>query len=205
VGLFIAAVLAIWLALVFCLGAGEVFLPPAGTPPLALLTAVTAPLIVFLLAFWTYRRFRDFIMAADLRLMTGTQAWRFAGFTFLALYAHGVLPGFFAWPAGLGDMAIGITAPWILSALIRRPGFAAGKIFVAWNLLGILDLIIAVSCGAIVPLLFTVDLTGLVATSPMTRLPLVLIPAYLVPAFIILHLAAIFQARGLAGGSSEPM
>ncbi len=52
---------------------------------------------------------------------------------FLTLYSYGVLPGIFAWPAGLGDMAIGVTAPLVLSALLRRPGFAAGKSFVAWN------------------------------------------------------------------------
>jgi hypothetical protein len=76
------------------------------------------------------RDFRDFILTFDLRLATGIQAWRFAGFAFLALYAHHVLPGLFAWPAGLGDMAIGITAPWVILALIRRPGFAASRPFV---------------------------------------------------------------------------
>ena len=76
-----------------------------------------------------WRPFRDFVLAADLRLMTGIQAGRFAGLGFLALYANGVLPGSFALPAGLGDMAIGVTAPWVLLALIRRPGFAAGKTF----------------------------------------------------------------------------
>jgi hypothetical protein len=34
-----------------------------------------------------------------------------------------------------------------------------------------------------------------VTTGPMAQLPLVLIPAYLVPLFVMLHLAALFQAR----------
>jgi len=37
--------------------------------------------------------------------------------------------------------------------------------------------------------------TGEVTTGPMAQLPLVLIPAYLVPLFVMLHLAALFQAR----------
>ena len=76
---------------------------------------------------------REFVLSADLRLIVGMQAWIWAGFGFLTLYIYGVLPGIFAWPAGLGDMAIGVTAPLVLSALLRRPGFAARKSFVAWN------------------------------------------------------------------------
>src|ERR1700731_1688521 len=55
------------------------------------------------------------------------QAWRWAGFRFQTLYTYGVLPGIFAWPAGLGDMAVGVTAPLVLAALLRRPGFVAYK------------------------------------------------------------------------------
>jgi hypothetical protein len=197
-GLSVTVVLAVWFALVFSLGAGEVLVTPGGRPPLALMFAVTAPIIVFLAAFWVSRRFREFVLAADLRFITGMQAWRFGGFTFLALYSYGVLPGYFAWPAGLGDMAVGVTAPWILVALIRQPSFAASKTFVAWNLFGILDLVVAVGLGRLGPLLF-VDAVGAGAIAPMAYLPLVLIPAFFVPAFIIMHMAALFQARHLAG------
>jgi len=65
---------------------------------------------------------------------------------------------------------------------------------VIWNLLGILDLAVAVSIGALVPL-FAPNLYGTVTTSPMSQLPLVLIPAYLVPTFLMLHLTALFQSR----------
>lgn len=97
---------------------------------------------------------------------------------------------------GLGDMAIGVTAPLVLSALLRRPGFAAGKSFVAWNVSGILDLTVAVSIGALVPLLAP-NFYGSVSKAPMTQLPLVLVPTYLVPTFLILHLTALFQGRRL--------
>lgn len=193
----IATVLGVWLVLVLVLGANGVFARPPGAPPLPIFVGVVAPLVVFLAAWWLSRAFRDFILTFDLRLATGIQAWRFAGFAFLALYAHRVLPGLFAWPAGLGDMAIGITAPWVILALIRRPGFAASRPFVIWNLLGILDLIVAVGTGALSSGL-AVGIAGDVTTEPMARLPLVLVPAYLVPLFIMLHLVALFQAQQLA-------
>ena len=122
-----------------------------------------------------------------------------AGFGFLpTLYTYGILLGIFAWPAGLGDMAIGVSAPLVLSALLRQPDFAASKSFVAWNLSGILDLTVAVSIGALVPLLAP-NLYGAVSTAPMAQLPLVLVPTYLVPTFLIItHLTATSFRRGVS-------
>ena len=187
------AALTVWLVLVVVLGAAGAFVTPAGQAPLRILIGATAPIIVFLSAF-SSRRFRDFVAAADLRLLAAIQAWRFGGLGFLALYANGVLPGMFAWPAGLGDMAIGITAPWILVALVRHPRFATSRTFMTWNVLGILDLVVAVSMGALSSGLAT-GVAGEITTGPMSRLPLVLVPAYFVPLFVMLHLAALLQAR----------
>lgn len=183
-----------WLTLVVVLGARGVFVAAPGAPPLALLIGLVAPLSLFLFGYRFIQPVREFVLSADIRLIVAIQAWRWAGLGFLSLYTYRVLPGIFAWPAGLGDMAIGVTAPLVLAALLRRPGFAADKSFVAWNLSGILDLTVAVSIGALVPL-FAPNLYGTVSTAPMTQLPLVLIPTYLVPTFLILHLTALFQAR----------
>ena len=193
----VAVVLVIWLALVFFLGARGSFIRPLGEPPLPVLIGFTAPIAAFLAAYWILSSFRHFVLTVDLRLATSIQAWRFAGLGFIALYTHGVLPGLFAWPAGLGDIAISVTAPWMVLALIRRPGFAAGKLFVVWNLLGIGDLIVAVSTGAISSRL-ALSAAGEATIFPMSQLPLVLVPAYLVPLFIVLHLTALFQARRIA-------
>jgi hypothetical protein len=195
-GTFVAVFFLAWLALVFVLGARGVFVAPRGAPPLALLVGLVAPLSLFLLGYRTIRPLREFVLSTDPRLIVGMQAWRWAGFGFLTLYTYGVLPGIFAWPAGLGDMAIGVTSPLVLASLLRQPGFAAGKSFVAWNVFGILDLSVAVSIGALVPLLAP-NFYGAVSTAPMTQLPLVLVPTYLVPTFLILHLTALFQARRL--------
>jgi hypothetical protein len=190
----IGVVLAVWFAAVFVLGAVGAIERPPGTAPIPILLGATVPLVVFLVAYWTSARFRAFILALNLPLAAAIQAWRAGGLAFLALYAHGVLPGLFAWPAGLGDIAIGVTAPWVVLALIRRPGFVKSPTFVVWNLLGILDLVVAITTGALGSALAS-SAPGAVTTEPMAQLPLVLIPAYLVPLFVMLHLASLFQAR----------
>lgn len=190
----IRVVLALWLLAVSLLGGAGALVRPPGTPPFPIFIGATAPLVVFLAAYWGWAAFRAFVLTIDLPLATAIQAWRAGGLGFLALYAHGILPGVFAWPAGLGDIAIGVTAPWIALILVRRPGFATSRIFVIWNLLGILDLVVAVSVGGLSSALAS-GVAGEVTTGPMAQLPLVLIPAYLVPLFVMLHLAALFQAR----------
>lgn len=192
----VAVALAIWFALVMILGAGGMFVTPAGTPPLPILVGAVVPIVVFFAGILLSRSFKELVLGADLRFITAIQAWRFAGLGFLALYAHRVLPGMFAWPAGLGDLAIGASAPWLLVALIRRPGFAASRTFLAWNVLGVLDLVVAVGTGVLASGV-AAGFVGEVTTGPMARLPLVLIPAYFVPIFIMLHSAALLQARRL--------
>ena len=186
----------VWLLLVLSFGAAGAFVGPPGTPPLPIAIGVTTPLVLFFASLRLWPSFREFVLSLDLRLIAGMQAWRWAGLDFLSLYAHKLLPAVFALPAGLGDMAIGVTAPWIILALIRQPGFAASGTFIRWNVLGILDLIIAVSIGS-VSAFFATGAPGEISTAPMATLPLLLIPAFLVPLFLMLHTAALMQSRQL--------
>jgi hypothetical protein len=189
----VAAAIALWLALVITLGAAQAFVTPIGTVPIRIVLGVLVPVAVFLTVYAASALFRNFVLSTNLGLITAVQSWRFAGIGFLALFTHGVLPGVFAWPAGLGDMAIGITAPWLALVLIRRPEFAASRTFIGWNLLGMLDLVAAVGIGGLNSSLATSSIT----TAPMAQMPLVLVPAFLVPLFLIMHLTALFQARAL--------
>jgi hypothetical protein len=196
VRLAVAIALAVWLLLVLSLGAAGAFVGRPGTPPLPIAIGVTAPLVLFFAWLRLSQSFRKFVLALDLRLIAGIQAWRWAGLGFLTLYAYKVLPGVFALPAGLGDMAIGVTAPWIILALVRQPDFAARSTFIRWNVLGILDLVIAVSIGA-ASASFATGAPGEISAAPMATLPLLLIPAFLVPLFLMLHTAALMQSRQL--------
>jgi len=199
--------LALWFGLVFFLASQGVFVTSPGLPPLAVFFGVAIPLALFFAAYFGWESFRDFILGADLRFVAAIQAWRWGGLGFLSLYANGILPGLFALPAGLGDMAIGFTAPWIVLSLVRNPLFVVSRRFMIWNILGIVDFVVAVSMATLSSGVFRAinALNGNVTANAMTRLPLVLIPAFMVPLFTMLHMTALFQARRLArSGKSTP-
>ena len=191
-----AAILAAWFLAVLWLGARGAFVGPSGAPPVAMMAGFLVPLAAFFALMRLSRAFRDFALGIDLRLIVGLNAWRVGGFAFLALYAHGILPGAFALPAGLGDMAVAAVAPWMVLRLARDPAFGASSRFRAWNWLGILDLVVAVSLGG----LLATGAHGDVTTAPMAQLPLVFVPIYLVPIYIMLHVSALLRPTPTRGG-----
>lgn len=196
VATLVAVGLALWFAIVLIVGARDGYVTAPGNLPLPILMGVTAPIAIFLLTYRLWPAFRRFILSLDLVPATAIQAWRFGGLGFLALYAYGVLPGMFAWPAGLGDMAIGASAVWVAWLLTRRPEWATRRSFAIWNLLGILDLVVAVGMGAVVSAL-ALGTVGEITTLPMTQMPLVVVPCFLVPMFVMLHLTVLLQVRKL--------
>lgn len=188
-------VLAVWFVGVVALGAQGAFLGRPGAPPIGMAIGFTAPLLLFFAWLRLSSAFRGFILSLDLRLAAGMQAWRFAGLGFLFLYAYKVLPGPFALPAGLGDMAVGFAAPWMVLGLSGQPRFAASATFVRWNWLGILDLVVALGLGASMAM----AAPGAISTAPMATLPLLIVPVFLVPLFLMLHAAALMQSRRIRG------
>ena len=111
---------------------------------------------------------------------------------FLILQQRGLLPGVFAFPAGWGDIAIGVTAPVV--AWFWRPPYPY-KSFVVWNVLGIVDLVLAVSLGVLASPTPVGILAGDVTTRLMAVFPLSLIPTFLVPLFLIFHLICLGRVR----------
>jgi hypothetical protein len=159
-------------------------------PPVPLALAVVVPVAVFGSCYLTSTRFRQFVWSLDLRLLTVAQTWRVAGIVFLILYQQGALPGVFAIPAGLGDIAIGITAP--LLAWYWKPPFPY-KTFLVWNVLGSLDLVLAVTLGVLASASPVGVLAGDASTRLMGHFPLSMIPTFLVPLFLILHLICLIR------------
>jgi len=111
---------------------------------------------------------------------------RVVGVLFLIVMAEGHLPAAFALPAGLGDIAIGVSAPFVARRLARGTGRAAA---VRFNVLGILDLVVAVSIAFL--LLGVVEVTP--STAPLRLLPLALIPTSAVPLAVALHIVSLRQ------------
>jgi hypothetical protein len=181
--------IAVWFAFSLIASALHFYTPDASQPPLPILLAVLAPLAIFALWYATSPAFREFVLSLNPRTLTLVHTWRVGGFVFLVLYAYHILPGIFALPAGLGDIFIGATAGLVASKLAtpnRRTSF------IVWQLLGIIDLVAAVTLGATSQILFG---PSAVTTAPMSVLPLSLIPTFAVPLLLILHIICIAQAR----------
>jgi len=174
---------------VFSLGASALHLYTNGPnqPPLPMGLAAVTPIVIFLAWFFSSAEFRQFALSLSPRTLTILQSWRIEGFTLIALAAYGILPGLFALPAGWGDMAIGVTAPFVALAL-AAPGHR--KSFIFWQILGITDLVTAVSLGVLASVL---NPHG-IGAGAMTVLPMSLIPTFEVPLFLILHIICIAQA-----------
>jgi hypothetical protein len=183
-----------WFATILILSLQGALEAEPGSPPARLLAASGLPVLFFLGLYRASEAFRRWVLALDLNLLVAMQSWRVIGGIFLVLMINGILPGLFAWPAGLGDVAIGVTAPVVLMAMLRDPEFVRRKRFLVWNLFGILDFVVAIGAGVLSSGIFQ-GLSGAVTTAPMNAWPLGMIPGFLVPLFAMMHLAAIFQAR----------
>ncbi|AIF84755.1 hypothetical protein NTE_02713 [Candidatus Nitrososphaera evergladensis SR1] len=119
-------------------------------------------------------------------ILIALQTWRVAGIVFLWGVTQGILHPAFGIPAGVGDILVGVTA--IPFALFLLKGYSWSKYaLVVWNVLGIADLVMAVSLG----LLTSPDF----GASTMTTFPWVLIPAVAVPAALALHVITLYRLR----------
>jgi hypothetical protein len=116
------------------------------------------------------------------------QTLRVAGVTFLIVMALHRLPAVFALPAGLGDIAVGLSAPLVA----RRLSSGAHRTGAIWfNVLGILDLVVAVGIGFLAGLGPERVLFVTPSTAAVGLLPLVLIPTTAVPLAAALHLVSL--------------
>ena len=161
--------------------------------PIALSAVI--PVAIFVVAYNFLPRFREFVLAQDLRTLTFLQSWRVMGFGFLFLTAYDVLPGLFGWPAGFGDFAIGLAAPFVAWRLTQDPAFAQSRRFLTFHALGLLDFAAAVVTSFLTSGAFPGLVTGNLTSAPMEVWPLNIFPSFIVPIFIILHLVVFLKLR----------
>jgi hypothetical protein len=193
-GKIVSVLLVIWFLFAFFASSLSLFRNDSQRFGIGIAIAAVTPLVLFAIWFGASKGFRQFALSLNPQILTAAQAWRITGFTFVLLEARGGLPAMFALPAGYGDMAIGATAAlvaWQLATPRHR------NLFLLWQVLGIMDLIIAVALGTTAPL---IDPHG-ISMVAMTMLPLSLVPTFLVPLFTILHLICIAQAKRRNAGS----
>jgi hypothetical protein len=181
-------VLALWAIATTVLARRGFFQPPARArvPP------VGANLIVVLLALALSLR-----ASGSLRRLLRNQAnlirlhlWRLEGLVFLVLMLQGRVPALWALPAGLGDVLVGATAPWVARGL-EHPG--GRRRAIAWTLFGMADLVVAVALGVMTNPGPTQVFYPIPNAELLTQYPLALVPAFLVPLAFTLHVVSLLQ------------
>jgi hypothetical protein len=104
----------------------------------------------------------------------------------------GIIPPVFGIPAGVGDVLIGLTA--IPFVFFLKKGYSWSKnAAVIWNVLGIADLVMAISLG----LITSQEQLAATGTATMQTLPWILIPAISVPVTLTLHGITLYRLKDL--------
>jgi hypothetical protein len=181
-------VLAMWAIAATVLARRGSFQLPAGAtvPPVGINLIVVLLALAFCLS-----------VSSTLRRLLRNQAnlirlhvWRLEGLVFLILMWQGRVPALWALPAGLGDVFVGATAPWVARGL-EHPG--GRRRAIAWTLFGMADLVVAVALGVMT----NPGPTQVFHTAPsavmLTQYPLALVPAFLVPLAFTLHIVSLLQ------------
>jgi len=191
----LAAVLAIQFAIAYFIGVDGLLVNSTASmiPPIAL--TVFIPVALFLATYALSTRFRSFVLEQDIRTLTMIQLWRVIGFVFLPLYAFGILPALFAWPAGVGDVTMGLAAVFVVAAINRNPDFIFSKNYLWFHLFGLADFVGALGTSALASGAFPGLVSNGLTSAAMDIWPLNIFPSFIVPAFIILQLTALLKVR----------
>ena len=168
---------AAWLLAAGVVGSSGWFAALSPPAPQLVLAGLT---IALLLAVRLWSPLRQFVATVDLRALVLFHVTRFVGFYFLALHARGDLPWAFAVPGGWGDNAVAATA--LLLVLLARPDSHGGRrAYLAWNVLGLLDILGVILIAARLAFADPGSMRALL------RLPLSLLLTFVVPVIIVTH------------------
>ena len=181
----------VWFATVSVLAANGTFISGPDERPVGVAVAFLAPILLFLVSL-RIPGWRRLVVSIPPVFLVAMNGWRFIGLGFLMAHREGLLPGGFAWPAGLGDIAMAATAPWIAARVASDARFRFGTGFLVWNLCGIADFLNAVLLGT---LYLWPGFTSSISTALMQRLPFALIPCFFVPLVAMAHITLLAQRQ----------
>lgn len=193
----VTAVLLAWLAVDCVLGAVGVFAASPDTYVPIIAAGIVVPIVAGIWLFTRGGTLQRLVGSIPLHRLISVQFYRTAGVIFLIAWLAGRMPGTFALPAGIGDIAVGLAAPFV-AARVRSPfndPERARRAAIAWNVLGIADLVVAVSLGFLSSPSFFQVLSHSDPNWLITRMPYVLVPAFAVPLSVLLHIATLQRLR----------
>jgi hypothetical protein len=182
VPLIVAALLAAWLGWAMLAVREPVVTPeppPTGVQNVGLLLKMGAFFSLGIAALFSSKSMRAICAAIPPAWLIGVQIYRVAGVMFLwPFLAFNALPTSFALLAGIGDILIGVAAPFVVLALLRKQP-RARSYAVAWNYFGILDFFVAVTAAV------------LSQSTNISHFPLVIVPLFIVPVGLLAHICSL--------------
>lgn len=176
-GRLVPLILGAWLAVAVVVGTLGLLgrLRPPG--PQLVLLAIT---LVLLSVGRAWAPVREWRARVDLRVLLAPHLGRLlAGGTFLVLVARGALPREFV-QAGIGDMAVAVLALLLMLAVPPSREGARGW-YLAWNVLGLADILLVLATGV------RLGLRDPDAVAGFGRMPLAMLPLFLVPLVLATH------------------
>ncbi len=197
IGLTVAVLVVAWAGIVAGLAQTGAFIVPTGALPVAIPLAVAIPPILFLTGYRFITALRTLVLTRDPALVAGAQTWRVIGIVFLVVWGLGDLPAVFAFPAGIGDILIGMAALPVALAIARRtPGWhRASRWLIA---AGIADFTLAFATAIPSGSGGLLHFAGAPVSDLVQTLPVSMIPTFGVPLFLNLHIMSWLQLRRIA-------
>jgi len=189
----ISITLLLWFSAIFVLSFSQAFIPERGEPPLNLLITFTLSVGSFIVAFWSFASFRNYILNLDIRFLIMLHSWRMLGMGFIMLYIFDKLPPLFAFLAGFGDAATAIAAVFLAYSLFTKSQGVSKKSVWRWNTFGLIDFIVAVTIGILTQTDALLFADSGINSDLMVVFPFALIPGFLVQVFTITHLIIYLQ------------
>ncbi len=189
----VASVLSVW----FLIRVFVALYPPSGKPleaPLVIGFLVVG-LLIGIIPFAVSSTFRRVVYNVPERWLVGIHSIRIFGFLFLALADMKLLPPEFALPAGYGDMLVGLLSLLVVYRLSRQKPYTR-TLVIAWNILGLIDFVAALTTGILFIGPFVNHLVTL-GISPLYLNYVLIIPTFGVPLFTVLHLYSLIQMSSL--------
>jgi hypothetical protein len=168
----------LWLAIAALISATG--LPQKLTPPAPQIVVLLLTIALIALG-RLYQPLHSWIVTVDLRALVGFHLLRaIAGAGFLWAASHGTLSSGFANMAGYGDIGVAILA--LILVVFVSPGLSvAPLLYVIWNTLGIIDIMLVVVTAT------RIGMSDPAAMAQLLRPPFAVIPLFLVPIVIVTH------------------
>ncbi|MEM6758047.1 MAG: hypothetical protein AAF601_01070 [Pseudomonadota bacterium] len=179
----ICATLALWITAALGLSFSGALIPRENAFPILGVLIIFGTVAGNLLLFRSATA-KSVLRAVPPHWLATIQTYRVIGVIFLLLMADGLLPRYFAWTTGWGDILVGVAAPFVGYLLWRdTPRFA--PVGLVWCAIGIADLLLVLwkavrsAPGPLQTVIYDPP-TEIIGYFPFPMIPLVIVPISLI-------------------------